>query len=1426
MKNLKKYLFSILLTFYFLQCFPQAITVDTNTYTVPELVTEVLINKVCVPVSNITWKTGNTNGFDSTNGIGYFKNTNPSFPLKSGVILSTGNVLNSPGPNTSVLNGGNAAWTGDKDLEATLLKAGIKIKSANATVLEFDFVPFSANFNFQFLFASEEYGTYQCKFSDAFAFLLTNKTTGETTNLAVVPNTTTPISVVTIRDFLYNSYCPSVNSKYFGTFNGGSNAAGSATNFNGQTVLMDATSSTLIPNTPYHIKLVIADRQDYQADSAIFLGANTFNIGQNVLGADLTIANKTALCLNTSQTLLSGLDPKEYSFVWTYNGNPIGGDTPNLNINKAGIYSLTYTIKSTSCKVNTDYLTVEYYKEIITPDPIDLYKCSSGAPTLTFDLSYNTPIVSIPGTKVSYHRSSGDADSASNPLSTTFTMVSGIFPLTIWIRIEDVVTHCFITKSFLLESAPPAMQNSPIDINLCETPTAAGKAYFDLEQQTSNILGSQSSVLFSVTYYSTKKEALENKNPLVDIANYLSGNATVYARTQNKTDPNCYSVTDINLKIVPKPTIDLITDQFVCKSFVLPILKNQGNYYSGPNKGLPMLNAGDEIKTIKTIYIYKESSGVPSCPAEVSFKVYIVKPETISQNPVNVCDTYTVPVSPYGARYFTLPGGPAAGGTELIGGKSVISKEGLNVLYTYFVSNDPNPCIFESDIYVTITITPKITGDFKNVFECTSYTLPPLKVGNYYTLDSVTGIYTLANPTITTTTKLYVFATNDFCRTEDIVFTVYIKTLGINDVNACLNYDLPPAPVGEYRTAPKGGGNKILPGIIDKSMIVYTYVAGAGIPNCTDDLSFTITLNAPFLATPKGVTSCESFLLPTNSEDAEYYTLPGGPATPKNIKLLPNFLITNTSKIYIYKPSTTLAGCYNEKPWIITINKRPLIDSRASIVQCDPYVLTALTKGNYFDDPNGKNPLPAGTVIANDNRIYIYAENANDSSCFAENFFDISIRGVKTDPIPSQLTYCDSFTFPVLPTPNNFYYDAPDGPDGDGQIIPFGTVITSATLKPIYYIYTETANRLNCSDEKSFSIKIVDKPVANPVKTLEVCDTFGKNDGITKFDLTEIAIRNQVLKGQTPDSNFTLTFYTSLSNANSTSAKPIANPASYLNSNPLSDSVYIRVSNNTLASSCFDVVELKMIVNKLADINLKSEYYICEDFETGTLLNKATLNTEIADPNFSFKWTLDEIPFGGNTSSITTTQIGTYKVEVTNSLTGCTNSLSSRVIKYAPHLEIVSTDAFDNPFSISVKVVGAGSGNYQYQIDNLPFQDSSSFNDVVPGQHLISVKDMNGHCNPKPLEVTIINYPKFFTPNGDGYNDYWNIPHLALSNPNAKINIFDRYGKLIIQITPTTAGWNGTLNNLALPASDYWFTVDYIEKGISKTFKSHFSLKR
>ncbi|MDR6966505.1 hypothetical protein J2X31_000498 [Flavobacterium arsenatis] len=256
---------------------------NTTQFTSQELISDILITDPCIAVSNITSSTG-TN-FGSVNGIGYFTNNNPLFPISSGIILSTGNAANAGGPNPSISSEGNSsAWAnaGDEDLNATILEAtGTPIVSKNATKLEFDFTTQNDFMSFNFLFASEDYGVYQCIPGDAFAFLLTDLTTGTITNLAVVPGTQFPISVNTIRDMQYNTSCPSTNEGFFGSLYGGLNEGlFSPINFIGHTALMTA-SASIVPNNPYHIKLVIADRGFITYDSAVFIQAGSFTSGQS-----------------------------------------------------------------------------------------------------------------------------------------------------------------------------------------------------------------------------------------------------------------------------------------------------------------------------------------------------------------------------------------------------------------------------------------------------------------------------------------------------------------------------------------------------------------------------------------------------------------------------------------------------------------------------------------------------------------------------------------------------------------------------------------------------------------------------------------------------------------------------------------------------------------------------------------------------------------------------------------------------------------------------------------------------------------------------------------------------------------------------------------------------------------------------------------
>lgn len=152
------------------------------------------------------------------------------------------------------------------------------------------------------------------------------------------------------------------------------------------------------------------------------------------------------------------------------------------------------------------------------------------------------------------------------------------------------------------------------------------------------------------------------------------------------------------------------------------------------------------------------------------------------------------------------------------------------------------------------------------------------------------------------------------------------------------------------------------------------------------------------------------------------------------------------------------------------------------------------------------------------------------------------------------------------------------------------------------------------------------------------------------------------------------------------------------------------------------------------------------------------------------------------------------------------------------------TDAFAKNQIVTITATAAG--NYLYQLDSGPFQASPIFENVASGLHSITVEDING-CSAPIMEnnILVIGYPKYFTPNGDTYNDTWNIFDLK-DQLASNIYIFDRYGKLLKNISPKGAGWDGTYIGQPMPAADYWFTVEYEEQGIIKKFKSHFSLKR
>jgi gliding motility-associated-like protein len=257
-------------------------------------------------------------------------------------------------------------------------------------------------------------------------------------------------------------------------------------------------------------------------------------------------------------------------------------------------------------------------------------------------------------------------------------------------------------------------------------------------------------------------------------------------------------------------------------------------------------------------------------------------------------------------------------------------------------------------------------------------------------------------------------------------------------------------------------------------------------------------------------------------------------------------------------------------------------------------------------------------------------------------------------------------------------------------------------------------------------------------------------------------------------------------------------------------------------------------IEGIPSLSLPQDGFVCVDAQTSAVTNTYTININGLLPleTYTYQWytiSPSNVEVNINLAIQSSYEVMTYVagqqygVLVTDSK-GCFVKIKAPVIKSsAPKtIETITSTYFAELQTVSV--IATPAGDYEYQIDNSDYQDSNVFNNVGPGNHIVTVRDRK-LCGVLPQSVFIVDYPKFFTPNGDGVHDTWNISSLS-SQPNAKIYIFDRLGKLVKQILPSGAGWNGTFNGEALPATDYWFTIEYEEQTVTKQYKAHFALKR
>lgn len=531
-----------------------------DTYTVQNLIQNVLINSPCANASNFT-SSGDTFS-PGEQSFGYFNAGTSGFPFADGIVMSTSRAKRTEGPNDNLIDEGLTSWLGDSDLEQALNITG----TYNATVLEFDFTPLTSKISFDYIFASEEYqGTAPCRYSDGFAFLLKEANTTNTyRNLAIIPNTTTPVLVTTVHPNIPGR-CPAINETYFGGYNGSS----APINFNGQTAVLTA-QSAVIPGRTYHIKLVIADHENIRYDSAIFLAGGSFDVGTD-LGSSQLVATNNPVCNGKTFQIVTS-EPGTNSYKWFKDSAEILGQTnPNLIVSSPGVYSVEITLGATTC-VASGEITIEYTSSpslsnttIVQCDEDQNGQSLYNLTKLDSIITNNDPSLG----PVKYYENLSDAQlgNATNAILTAGYYLST--PKTIYASVQNSF-GCIGVATILLQISNNPLPNT-VDFESCDLDgTIDGFYAFQLSAIDASILTGLPSGLV-VNYYPTINDALLQTNILGATYTNQTRNLTrIYAKILNGSD--CYGIQAVDLYVNTNTPANFEDKQvYLCDSTPLPL---------------------------------------------------------------------------------------------------------------------------------------------------------------------------------------------------------------------------------------------------------------------------------------------------------------------------------------------------------------------------------------------------------------------------------------------------------------------------------------------------------------------------------------------------------------------------------------------------------------------------------------------------------------------------------------------------------------------------------------------------------------------------------------------------------------------------------------------------------------------------------------
>ncbi|MGB5420366.1 T9SS type B sorting domain-containing protein, partial [Algibacter sp.] len=401
---------------------------------------------------------------------------------------------------------------------------------------------------------------------------------------------------------------------------------------------------------------------------------------------------------------------------------------------------------------------------------------------------------------------------------------------------------------------------------------------------------------------------------------------------------------------------------------------------------------------------------------------------------------------------------------------------------------------------------------------------------------------------------------------------------------------------------------------------------------------------------------------------------------------------------------------------------------------------------------------------------------------------------------------------------------------GTGLPSPLPNPFLTATQTITIRVTNNTTSAPNgpCYDETTVTFTVDEQPFANPVPNQTVCDGEAgdiDDDGYYAFDTSTFT--STILGTQ-----IGMEIYYDFTDENGSlllNQSTLPNPL--VSENQIISVAVINPNNVT----CFATTTINLTVNPLPEFIVDTPRLVCSSDPTFSIELEPFESNPSETFDYEWLWTsLDGTTtnqFVSNNRMISVSTAGTYSITLTKT-DGTNCSITKTIFVDASEQatitqEDVSIVDLSENNSVTINPTNLGMGNYEFalQVEGSTFinyQIEPFFNNVLPGFYTIHVKD--DICGVSTLNISVIGYPKYFTPNGDGINDLWKILGIdERTQPNTTVLIFDRYGKLIKQLLVQDSGWDGTFKGNILSTNDYWFKV-FLEDG--RQFSGHFTLKR